>query len=45
MNERQRHALTHPLTDPSDLHALARLRGQRRHSDGYTIGTILAVDR
>lgn len=45
MNERQAFALTHPLEDPTDARALALLRGQRRHADGYLILSVLAVDR
>lgn len=45
MNERQAHALRNPLTDPSDPRAVAALRGQRRHTNGFLIVSILAVDR
>lgn len=45
MNERQAYALTNPLTDPTDIRALARLRGMRRHARGFIVQSILAVDR
>lgn len=45
MNERQAFALTNPLHDPFHLQALAKLRGARRHSAGFVIQSILAVDR
>lgn len=50
MNERQRYALTHPITDPSAIQELAKaqtkLRKVRRHpTRGFLLMSILAVDR
>jgi hypothetical protein len=49
VNERQRYALTHPITDPSDPNEVARIsrRLQRvePHPFGLLILTTLAVDR
>lgn len=45
MNDRQQLALTNPLNDPYNLQALAKLRGARRRAAGFTIQSILAVDR
>jgi hypothetical protein len=45
VNERQAYALTNPLHDPFDIRALAALRGMRKHSAGFVIQSILAVDR
>jgi hypothetical protein len=49
VNQRQRYALTHPITDPSDERTLTRvsrrLQTAAPHPSGYTIVTTLAVDR
>ncbi len=46
MNERQRFALTNPLTDPTADHQLMRqLTATRRHGTGLYVMSILAVDR
>lgn len=45
MNERQAYALHHTLTDPTDVRALTALGARRRHSAGFFIQSILAVDR
>lgn len=49
MDERQRYALTNPVTDPSDVRQVAavqdQLRQVRRHARGFLLQSILAVDR
>lgn len=47
MNDRQRHALTHPLNDAAVVgrDPLARYRHVRQRGDGVYVVTILAVDR
>jgi hypothetical protein len=49
VNQRQRYALTHPITDPSDGRTVERvsrrLQTAAPHPSGYTIVTTLAVDR
>lgn len=46
MNERQRFALTHPLSDPTaDRALMSQLTAVRRHGTGLLVMSILAVDR
>lgn len=46
MNERQKFALTHPLSDPTKDRALMeRLTAVRKHGTGLLVMSILAVDR
>lgn len=45
MDKRQEYALTNPLSDPTDIKALAALGARRKHPAGFFIQSILAVDR
>jgi hypothetical protein len=49
MTPRQLYAITHPLTDPSDINSIASiesgLKQFRRHPKGPYVLSILAVDR